>query len=648
MQLNDGLNYYDITADVQTKRILQLFVLFSVALQCVYLGFLYFFVRQKVVDYIPEQQLDRLPYCVQCSEGRDDFISQTTATRKLKTRSRAMAEKGSENVLAPSIRSLQSDSGMESEGQPGSVGTSPPLSYRELEGYPPEIFKAPPNDHYLCGICGLITRWPVQTDCGCGLFCHGCLHRHIRSNHQPDSLPCPRCEEMIPTRDIQLDKIAHRRLQKLEITCPFGCGAEMLLKDLDKHEEDCEFVFIDCVNKSQGCMESVRRNELAEHLGSRCDYRIVVCDHCNMQLVANKLQDHQKTCAFTESISKLMAKSGSGNQEPEVRPAASQDLVKSVATNLEAKIAELRRMVTEIDNEVKTFKTLSADIQGMTSENKQSITDVERAIKSLQKMVLSKLSKLPTIEKKVEASLTRDEFDEYRNTDIQDMKDELEVHKEHISLLQDQANTGSASGSDGLSNRAKEQLSETANKVRLAEDQLSMHSMRLAEHELRFQFQETASYDGTLIWKIKEFTRRKRDADNGKTLSLYSQPFYTSRFGYKMCARIYLNGDGIGKGTHVSLFFVVMRGDYDALLNWPFSQKVTLMLLDQETGRRHLSDSFRPDPTSTSFQRPSTNMNIASGCPLFVSQSVLKDNAYVKEDTIFIKVVVETTDLYGP
>ena len=44
--------------------------------------------------------------------------------------------------------------------------------------------------------------------------------------------------------------------------------------------------------------------------------------------------------------------------------------------------------------------------------------------------------------------------------------------------------------------------------------------------------------------------------------------------GYKMCARIYLNGDGMGKGTHVSLFFVIMRGQYDALLKWPFRQKV--------------------------------------------------------------------------
>ena len=57
-------------------------------------------------------------------------------------------------------------------------------------------------------------------------------------------------------------------------------------------------------------------------------------------------------------------------------------------------------------------------------------------------------------------------------------------------------------------------------------------------------------------------------------MSLYSQPFYTDRYGYKMCGRVYLNGDGMGKGTHLSLFFVLMRGEYDALLEWPFRQKV--------------------------------------------------------------------------
>lgn len=57
-----------------------------------------------------------------------------------------------------------------------------------------------------------------------------------------------------------------------------------------------------------------------------------------------------------------------------------------------------------------------------------------------------------------------------------------------------------------------------------------------------------------------------------------SAAFYTSKYGYKMCLRVYLNGDGTGRGTHLSLFFVVMKGPNDALLRWPFNQKVGLGL----------------------------------------------------------------------
>lgn len=71
--------------------------------------------------------------------------------------------------------------------------------------------------------------------------------------------------------------------------------------------------------------------------------------------------------------------------------------------------------------------------------------------------------------------------------------------------------------------------------------------------------------------------------------------FYTSKYGYKMCLRIYLNGDGTGRGTHLSLFFVVMRGHSDALLKWPFNQKVSpivhvyIVSLDIIINRRHCS-----------------------------------------------------------
>ena len=173
---------------------------------------------------------------------------------------------------------------------------------------------------------------------------------------------------------------------------------------------------------------------------------------------------------------------------------------------------------------------------------------------------------------------------------------------------------------------------------------LALRNVMLTDLDESVRQQEVSSHDGILLWKITEFAKKRQDAASGQQTSFYSPCFFTSRHGYKMCARIYLNGDGIGRGTHISVFFVVMRGEYDALLRWPFRQKVTFMLLDQNNVE-HVIDSFRPDPNSSSFQRPRRETNIASGCPTFCPLSELNDHAYVRDDTMFLKVIVDTTDL---
>ena len=48
--------------------------------------------------------------------------------------------------------------------------------------------------------------------------------------------------------------------------------------------------------------------------------------------------------------------------------------------------------------------------------------------------------------------------------------------------------------------------------------------------------------------------------------SMLSTPFYSGRYGYKMYFHLYIMGDGIGKGMHLSLFFVVMNGEFDNIL----------------------------------------------------------------------------------
>ena len=181
-------------------------------------------------------------------------------------------------------------------------------------------------------------------------------------------------------------------------------------------------------------------------------------------------------------------------------------------------------------------------------------------------------------------------------------------------------------------------------RIESIEHTLALKVTQQADLEEYVRQQEFSSCDGLLLWKISDYARRRNDAVTGRELFFNSPCFYTSRYGYKMCARIYLNGDGMGRGKHISLLFVVMRGQYDALLRWPFRHKVTFMLLDQDNVE-HVIDAFRPDPSSSSFQRPKSDMNIASGCPMFCSQAELNNHAYVRDDTMFLKIIVDTSDL---
>jgi hypothetical protein len=90
-----------------------------------------------------------------------------------------------------------------------------------------------------------------------------------------------------------------------------------------------------------------------------------------------------------------------------------------------------------------------------------------------------------------------------------------------------------------------------------------------------------------------------------------------------------------------------MRGPNDAILKFPFNYKVTFCLYDQTPQLRHIIDSFRPDIKSNSFQRPRSEMNIASGIPKFFPLTMIQQegNPYVRDDTMFIKVMVDFGDM---
>ncbi|ORU90314.1 MAG: hypothetical protein A6F71_04935 [Cycloclasticus sp. symbiont of Poecilosclerida sp. M] len=189
------------------------------------------------------------------------------------------------------------------------------------------------------------------------------------------------------------------------------------------------------------------------------------------------------------------------------------------------------------------------------------------------------------------------------------------------------------------------QISRLRENVQCLQQNMTQYSIAVDELRLRQDVQDVKTTHGTFIWKIPDIRRRYRDALDRKTISLYSPPFQTSPHGYRMCVRVYLNGDGAGKGAYVSMFFVLMRSEHDDLLPFPFKQSVRFTLLNQANQAESITEAFAPDLKSQSFLKPEGDMNVASGFPKFARQTVLQDERFTRGNVIYIKAQVDLAGL---
>jgi len=82
-----------------------------------------------------------------------------------------------------------------------------------------------------------------------------------------------------------------------------------------------------------------------------------------------------------------------------------------------------------------------------------------------------------------------------------------------------------------------------------------------------------------------------------------------------------------GRGLAMSVFFAIMKGQYDTLLSWPFTCPVTVTLLDQTSNRdprdpqhqgppQDIVKTFTPNPRPENepfLGRPVENRNFSLG-----------------------------------
>lgn len=100
----------------------------------------------------------------------------------------------------------------------------------------------------------------------------------------------------------------------------------------------------------------------------------------------------------------------------------------------------------------------------------------------------------------------------------------------------------------------KKQLENQRERIQLQKEhiQLQKETLLLQKQELIDVRSQTAN--GEFIWRIPDFTRKLADAKSGRAPEpMISEPFYTHPHGYKMCAGLWLNGVGTGRGRYISV-----------------------------------------------------------------------------------------------
>ena len=126
---------------------------------------------------------------------------------------------------------------------------------------------------------------------------------------------------------------------------------------------------------------------------------------------------------------------------------------------------------------------------------------------------------------------------------------------------------------------------------------------------------------------MTDFERHRQDSE-----VWYSEPFYTHPGGYKLYLQVYANGNGAGKGTHISVFRCLMQEENDNHLEWTFYNDVVIQLLNQT------EDTVYYEKTAISIFGNSTCI----GWQKFIPHHRLI-MCYLKEDTLIFRIMLLNT-----
>ena len=554
----------------------------------------------------------------------------------------------------------------------------------------------PPKSRF-CPICFELLTEPYQSDCGHHV-CHQC-HTQLLASSKKE---CPVCREPNVLVSARLDRFFQRETNDLKVRCQLhreGCRWTGEVRDhqshLDPDKRRCDYILLPC---SFGCGERIRSGAMREHMKSSCTKRQMSCQYCSYcssydivtakhlpiclqapvicpnnckvtGLKRRQLQAHIDECPL-QVISCPFTSAGCIVKLPR------NEMEKHEDTAMRQHLRLLMKLHLKQEPSTPPAATVSPPFLYNQVPMEFIISDFSEKKETNEEWYSSPfythnrgykihLNLVPNGDGtgrgshiSVFAALMRGEYDnelewpfegdirvELLNwradknhhsdtTPFNRYQDPDGIYTSHVTDQETAASIGEPqfiSHTDLASTTNTEYLSDDYLKLRVSVAVYSTPLLPLtpAWHDSLSTTQSGAQFTITEYSKRKQFNNR-----------YFSLPFTTSPKGYRLCLKVYANGYVSGKGSHLSIYAYIMKGQHDDRLQWPFTGTIIIELLNWLEDKGHYKRTLSID-TINDFVRVTEEYGNAHGYEQFISQSSLNSSTnpqYLYQDCIRVRV----------
>ena len=495
-------------------------------------------------------------------------------------------------------------------------------------------FVEQPPEEFFCPVTFAVLLEPYQTQC--------CANQLSQEAYQRlQGQPCPVCRE--ENLVAMKDNFHKRRVLSLKVRCPHkaeGCEWQGELRSLEQHLNtnssagECRYVDVDC---PYACGERVQRCSLEEHKSQRCPLRPFTCQYCNHKSTHQKvtkehwpvcekyplpcpnecgmkkferqhLKGHLKQTCPLEVIQCDFSYAGCGAQLQRCLMSA------HMKEGMEAHLSLLFLVVPKLQTIVQQQGDLIKQMRDQIKQDREQVTQQGDMMKQMADQI------------KQQGDQIKQQRDHIKQ-DGDQMKQQRDQIKQQGDQIKQQADQIKQQGD--LIKQQRDHIKQDGDQMKQKRHQIKQDGDQMKQQADMMAYQQLEKPFPPVNIIMADFEKHRRS--NGQW---FSAPFYTHLGGYMMCLCIYANGNSRGKGTHVSVYVFLMRGEFDDHLKWPFRGDVTIQL--KKTDPPHYQDivHLNDNLPNECFCKPTEERNDGWGHGQYISHADLYAGGYLKDDKL--------------